>query len=141
MGGHGAIQGHPPTQHGAVVTRERNAMSMTRYNEERAHPCHYGTISREQGLLLMGIASGVQGVGTHALEFGTLFGVTATNIARMLPNHTVLTCSLPVAITPRLASSKGELEHYPKELPTFPEDVRGRVVHISCDSALLELPP
>lgn len=114
-------------------------MSIYRFNEAFPRSTDRGTIRREQTMLLVGLASGQRDVGTHALEFGTLYGTTTTNIARAMPKHHVLTCSLPPGVIPLLSSTKSELEFYPKEAPVFPEDVRNRITHYQCDSADLYL--
>lgn len=106
---------------------------------EQFNCSNYGTIRRHQLQMLMGIASMQQNVGTHALEFGTFTGATTNNIARMLPRHIVFTCSLPVGLKPMLNEAQSDLSFSQYEVE-FAADVKNRIVHFKCDSAILGLP-
>lgn len=102
--------------------------------------CDYGTVSVTQLVMLAGIASGQQTIGTHILEFGTLSGGTTTNLARMLPRHKVITVSLPPDATFSLAGDQSDLV-FSTVAPKFGSDVASRITHIQCDSANLVLGP
>lgn len=102
--------------------------------------CDYGTVSITQLVMMIGVVSGQQRVGTHALEFGTLSGGTTTNLARMLPNHKVITVSLPPNTNHALAGDQSDLV-FSGVAPKFGPDVAHRITHIHCDSASLVLAP
>jgi hypothetical protein len=99
----------------------------------------YGTISETQLAALLGIAMRQRNIGTHVMEFGTLSGNTTANLARMMPDHHILTCSLPGGVKPSLDFTADEHTGYALA-PVFPNDVSPRITHFACDSAVLELP-
>lgn len=79
-------------------------------------------------------------VGLHAIEIGTLYGDTATNIARAMPNHLVITVDIPDCATPAFPVAIDNSKYFGRE-PRFGDDVVHRIERILCDSAKLFLPP
>lgn len=90
-------------------------------------------------VFLMGLIAGQRPFGNYAVEIGTYEGVTTSNIARLLPDHHVLTVSLPPDATPALAYHPGDMAL--NKVPTiFDPTVKDRITHLLEDSSKLELP-
>lgn len=89
--------------------------------------------------MLIGLAFGQKNIGKLAVEIGTLHGITTVNLARVLPNHKIITVSMPKDATPVLNSTPSDADFF-GIIPAFEDDVKDRIEHMPCDSADLELP-
>lgn len=80
-------------------------------------------------------------VGIHAIEIGTFFGETTTNIARAMPNHIVITVDIPKGENPSMDWGLNDRQISESRIfPEFGEDVKERIQFLQIDSAKLVLP-
>lgn len=78
-------------------------------------------------------------IGYHAIEIGTFYGESTTNIARAMPHHQIITVDVPNGVKPVLPVPEGELKYIWKT-PEFSSDVKERIEAMRVDSAQLQLP-
>lgn len=99
-----------------------------------------GRLPQSESYIVGTLALMQREVGLHAVEIGTFYGETTTNIARAMPCHHVLTVDLPEGCEQSFAVHENDkrLALLKKE-PQFGEDVRDRIQQIYADSASMEL--
>lgn len=104
------------------------------------NPHPKGALLDSEQFLLLGLAHGQRGIGTHVLEVGTFQGRTTTMLARALPSHKVVTVGMPAGRQPALPSNSSDAQHY-GVTAYFPPDAAPRIAHYECDSVDMRFTP